>query len=106
MSLREKREPILPVIYYRGKKNLNVGNFSDLFKSHPKEVNNYLPLLKHIFIDLKTICKDQLLDMRSNMMTVAILDQQWRIIPAKLQKDFERIFRLVPIAGANMNFWR
>ena len=104
--LSEKKEPkpILPVIYYQGKKSWNVGNLSDLFKNHPKEVNDYLPILRHIFIDLKTIGEDQLLDMRSSMMTAAILAQQWRINPAKLQEDFERIFRLFPIADANMNF--
>jgi len=106
LSEKKESKPILPVIYYQGEKNWKVGNFSDLFKNHPKEVNDYLPLLKHIFIGLKTIGKDQLLDMRSSMMTAAILAQQWRINPVKLQEDFERIFRLFQIAGAKMNFWR
>jgi len=43
--------------------------------------------------------------MRSSMMTAAILAQQWRINPAKLQEDFERIFRLFRIEGENVNFF-
>jgi len=104
--LAEKREPkpILPLIYYQGKKNWKVGNISDLFKTYPKEVKNYLPILNHIFVDLKTISKDQLLNMRNSMMTAALLAQQWRINPAKLQEDFQRIFRLFQLEGRNMNF--
>jgi len=105
--LSEKKEPkpIIPVIYYQGKRKWKVGSLSDLFINHPKEINDYLPILRHIFIDLKTIGKDQLLEMRSSMMTAAILAQQWRINPAKLQEDFERIFRLFRIEGENVNFF-
>lgn len=63
-----------------------------------------MPRLNHIFIDLKTIRKDQLMDMRSTMMKAAILAQQWRINPTKLKEDFERIFRLLPLEGTNRNF--
>jgi predicted transposase/invertase (TIGR01784 family) len=42
--------------------------------------------------------------MRNSMMTAAILTQQWRINPAKLQDDFQRIFQLFPVEGANRNF--
>jgi predicted transposase/invertase (TIGR01784 family) len=104
--ISENREPkpIIPVIYYQGKKNWSVGSLPDLFKNYTKEVKDYLPILNHIFIDLKAISEDQLLGMRNNMMKAAILAQQWRINPIKLKEDFERIFRLLPIEGSNRNF--
>jgi len=104
--LSENREPkpIIPVIYYQGKRNWKVINLSDLFKNYPKEIKDYLPNLNHIFIDLKTIGNDQLMDMRNSMMKAAILAQQWRINPTKLKEDFERILRILPIEGANRNF--
>nr|MBI1229651.1 hypothetical protein [Cytophagales bacterium] len=67
-------------------------------------MKKYLPIFDHIFIDLKTITREQLQDMRNSMMTAAILTQQWRINPAKLQDDFQRIFRLFPVDGSNRNF--
>jgi len=41
--LAEKGEPkpILPLIYYQGKKNWKVGHLPDLFKNYPKEIKNY-----------------------------------------------------------------
>lgn len=104
LSENKGPKPIIPVIYYQGKKNWKVGNLSDLFKNYPKDVKDYLPRLNHIFIDLKTISKDQLMDMRSTMMKATILAQQWRINPTKLKEDFERIFRLLPLEGTNRNF--
>jgi predicted transposase/invertase (TIGR01784 family) len=104
--LTENKEPkpIIPIIYYQGKKNWKVGSLSDLFKNYPKEVKDFLPTLNHIFIDLKTINKDHLMDMRSSMMAAAILAQQWRINPTKLKEDFERIFRLLPLEDTKRNF--
>ncbi|WP_162344022.1 Rpn family recombination-promoting nuclease/putative transposase [Cyclobacterium salsum] len=104
--LTENKEPkpIIPIIYYQGKKNWKVGNLSDLFKNYPEEIRNYMPTLNPIFIDLKTISKDQLMEMRNNLMGAAILAQQWRINPTKLKEDFERIFRLLPIEDTKMNF--
>ncbi|WP_162418839.1 Rpn family recombination-promoting nuclease/putative transposase [Cyclobacterium roseum] len=104
--LTEKKEPkpIIPIIYYQGKKNWKFGNLSDLFKNYPEEIRNYMPTLNPIFIDLKTISKDQLMEMRNNLMRAAILAQQWRINPTKLKEDFERIFRLLPIEDTKMNF--
>lgn len=104
LSENKEVRPIIPIIYYQGKKGWKVGNLSDLFKNHPKEINDYLPILNHIFIDLKTISNDQLLHMRNSMMKAAILAQQWRINPTKLKKDFERIFRLLPFESDNRNF--
>ena len=37
-------------------------------------------------------------------MTAAILAQQWRVNPAKLQEDFQRIFRLFQLESKNVNF--
>ena len=104
LSENEEPKAIIPIIYYQGKKNWKVGNLSDLFKNYPKEVKDFLPTFNHIFIDLKTISEDQLMDMRSIMMKAAILAQQWRINPTKLKEDFERIFRLLPLEGTNRNF--
>ena len=104
ISETKEPKPIIPVIYYQGKKNWSVGSLPDLFKNYPKEVKDYLPILNHIFIDLKAISEDQLLGMRNNLMKAAILAQQWRINLIKLKEDFERIFRLLPIEGSNRNF--
>ncbi|WP_035805334.1 Rpn family recombination-promoting nuclease/putative transposase [Lunatimonas lonarensis] len=104
ISETKEPKPIIPVIYYQGKKNWSVGSLPDLFKNYPKEVKDYLPILNHIFIDLKAISEDQLLGMRNNLMKAAILAQQWRINPIKLKEDFERIFRLLPVEGSNRNF--
>lgn len=104
VSEKKDLKPIIPVIYFQSKKSWKVGNLSDLFKHYPEEIKYYLPIFKHIFIDLKTISEDQLLNMRNSMMAAAILAQQWRINPAKLQADFEHIFRLFQLEGENMNF--
>ena len=104
LTQNKEPKPIIPIIYYQGKKNWKVESLLDFFKNYPKEVKDFLPRLKHIFIDLKTISKDQLMDMRSTMMKAAILAQQWRINPTKLKEDFERIFRLLPLEGTNRNF--
>jgi predicted transposase/invertase (TIGR01784 family) len=104
LSENKEPKPIIPIIYYQGKGKWKVGNLSDQFKKYPKEVKGYLPILNHIFIDLKTISKEQLMDMRSSMMTAAILAQQWRFNPIKFKEDLERIFRLLPIESNYRNF--
>nr|MBI1228713.1 hypothetical protein [Cytophagales bacterium] len=101
LAENRKPKPIIPVIYYQGTRSWKVGDLSDLIKNHPKEIKKYLPEVNYIFIDLKTISKDHLLNIQNSMMAAAILAQQWRINPAKLQEDFERIFRLFPVEGAN-----
>jgi predicted transposase/invertase (TIGR01784 family) len=104
ISEKKVPKPIIPVIYYQGRKNWEVGSLPKLFKNHPKEIIEYLPLFKHIFIDLKIIGKEQLLGMRSSMMAAALLAQQWRIDPVKLQEDFERIYRIFQLEDSNTNF--
>jgi predicted transposase/invertase (TIGR01784 family) len=104
LSENKQPKPIIPVIYYQGKKNWIIGNLSDLFKKYPTEITDYLPIFKHIFIDLKTISQDQLLGMRNSMMTAAMLAQQWRIDPVKLKEDFERIYRIFQLDSSNTNF--
>jgi hypothetical protein len=73
LSEKKDLKPIIPVIYFQSKKSWRVGNLSDLFKDYPKEIKYYLPVFRHIFIDLKTISEDQLLNMRNSMMAAAIL---------------------------------
>jgi predicted transposase/invertase (TIGR01784 family) len=104
LSENKQPKPIIPVIYYQGKKNWNVGNLADLFKNYPKEVSDYLPLFKYIFIDLKTIDKEQLLGMRSSMMAAAMLAQQWRMDPVKLKDEFYRIYKIFQEGDSNTNF--
>ena len=104
LSENKQPKPIIPVIYYQGKKNWKVASLTDLFKNYPKEITEYLPNFKHIFIDLKTIGQDQLLGMRNSMMTAAMLAQQWRIDPVKLKEDFERIYRIFQLDSSNTNF--
>jgi predicted transposase/invertase (TIGR01784 family) len=92
------------VIYYQGKKYWKVASLPDLFENYPKEITEFLPIFKHIFIDLKAISQDQLLGMRNSMMTAAMLAQQWRIDPVKLKEDFERIYRIFQLDSSNANF--
>jgi len=86
------------------RKDWKVASLPDLFKKYPKEITGYLPLFKHIFIDLKTISQEQLLGMRNSMMTAAMLAQQWRFDPVKLKEDFERIYRIFQSEGKKTNF--
>src|SRR5690606_23582081 len=75
---RKKLKLIIPVIYYQGKMEWEVPDFSSIFKDYPLTIREYIPKVHHIFIALNSINENQITLMRDAMMAAAILAQKWR----------------------------
>ncbi|MFZ1751795.1 MAG: Rpn family recombination-promoting nuclease/putative transposase [Saprospiraceae bacterium] len=104
LSEKQAIKVIIPVIYYQGKQEWKLVDISTLFIDYPDDIKEYIPKINHLFFGLHTITEDQIVDIRDTMMAAALIAQKWRINPVKLKDDFERIFRLFPLAGVNLNF--
>ncbi|MCB9310593.1 MAG: Rpn family recombination-promoting nuclease/putative transposase [Lewinellaceae bacterium] len=97
-------KPIIPIIYYQGKKEWKVTQLSSLFGKYSEDITNYLPIIHHVFVALHQVPDQTLLAMKSTMMAVAMVAQKWRHDPVKLAEDIIRVFSVFHDELEDRNF--
>lgn len=93
---KEKIKPIIPIIYYQGKKKWKIKPMSFNFKQYPNEIKQFLPDVNYLLISLQTIPDESIEGIRNSLMAAAILSQKNAYNPITLANDLIRIFRLFP----------
>ena len=96
--------PIIPIVYYQGKKKWEIFTLEKLFDKYPKEIKKYLPSQEYIFLALNTMTEEQLSKVSDVLMRIALISQKIRFDPIKLATDFAKIFKIFPAKALEMNF--
>jgi hypothetical protein len=95
--------PIIPVIYYKGKKKWKILTLEKIFNKYHKEVKKYLPRQEYIFFALNSMAEDQLTKVSDVLMLIALLSQKIRFDPIKLVAYYAKIFKIFPTIALEMN---
>ncbi|MBK9151955.1 MAG: Rpn family recombination-promoting nuclease/putative transposase [Saprospiraceae bacterium] len=92
---RESLHPVIPIIYYQGKKGWKMKTIKNFFESFPNEVQNYIPSFERVFISLMGMSDEDLLSLRNGMLYSALTLQKHRFNPEILEMQIERIFKSI-----------
>ncbi|HQV96989.1 MAG TPA: Rpn family recombination-promoting nuclease/putative transposase, partial [Saprospiraceae bacterium] len=95
---------IIPFIYYQGKKQWEAPHLKALFPNLSDTLGEYIPYIRHIFIELRSLSEESIENIRNGMMAAAILAQRSAFDPIKLAADFQRIFTLFSETKDRGNF--
>lgn len=96
--------PVIPIIYYQGKRKWKVPKLTNLFDKYPLAIQNYMPEINHIFVALHQVPDETLLAMQNTMMAVSMITQKWRHNPIKMASDIIRVFTLFQNEFEDRNF--
>ena len=97
-------KPILPIIYYQGKRKWEVPNLADLFASYPEDIKHYLPTIHHIFIPLHSVPNETLVGMKNSMMAMSLIAQKHPNDPDKFEEDMMKILSIFGTELIDRNF--
>ncbi len=98
-------KPIIPIIYYQGKRKWKAPQLSNLFKSYHVEIKTYLPEIKHVFVALHSLSDEVLLAMRNDLMAAAMVTQKWKNKPDLLLEEFVKVFSIFAEEIDDRNFF-
>lgn len=102
---KEKIKPIIPIIYYQGKRKWNAPQLSRLFETYSEEIKTYIPTIKHVFVALHSLSDETLLGMRNDLMAAAMVAQKWKNNPEILLKEFVKVFSIFEGEIRDRNFF-
>lgn len=98
-------EPIIPILYYHGRKGWEFKAMDTFFSEYPEVVKPYLPAFATEFVDLQKIPHEQIFALTHNLLTSAILCQKYYFDPAGFEKHFRAIFEnLAPYWERNVTY--
>lgn len=104
ISEKKPLKLILPLIYYQGKKQWREPDLASLFPKLSNTLSDFIPIIKHVFIALKSLSNDSIENIRNGMMAAAVMAQRSAFDPIKLAADFQRIFTLFSESKDRGNF--
>lgn len=99
---KEPLKPIIPVIYYQGKRQWIIPSISDIFEPYPESILSLMPKIPNIYIPLRDIKEDTIIQLRNSMLAAALMAQRTIIDPIKISEDILKIFSLFP---PESNYW-
>ena len=104
--IREKKplKPIIPIIYYQGKKRWKVKSTAQVFDTLSGNLFSFIPEIRHVFIALHSLSDVEIAALRDRMMAAAVMAQKKAFDVMKLAEDLEKIFRLFPVKREDGNF--
>ena len=100
----EPLKPIIPIIYYQGKRKWKVKAMTDIFAKISVDVQLFLPEIRHIFIALNSLKDEDIVTIRNKMMATAVMTQKKAFDVLKLAEDLEKILQLFPLKEEKGNF--
>lgn len=73
--IRDKKplKPIIPVIYYQGKKKWKIKTMEELFRKISGDVPLFIPEIRHIFIALQSLTDKEIAAIRNKLMASAVM---------------------------------
>ncbi len=102
---QKKVEPIIPILYYHGRKDWDFKGLDTYFSEYPEVVMPYLPTFATEFVDLQKISHEQIQALTHSLLTGAILCQKYYFDPVGFEKHFRTIFEnLTPYWGRNVTY--
>jgi predicted transposase/invertase (TIGR01784 family) len=96
--------PIIPLIYYQGKKKWIVPTIQDLFKDYPTEIKSYLPSFDFIFFAISSLTKEQLGAITETMLLIALLGHNPNVDIISFLKQLSDIQSLNNLKDVDRNF--
>lgn len=97
-------KPIIPIIYYQGKRKWKAPSVKDLFAGVTAPLSDYLPVLNHIFIALNSLSDDDILTLKINSLAAALFAQKGRFDQTEPLLELKRIFNLLSNSEVDRNF--
>jgi hypothetical protein len=97
-------KPIIPLIYYQGKKEWHVPNIRDLFSEYPDAIKQYLPAFDFIFFALNSLTKDQLNDITDAMLLIVLAGHDPTVNIKDFAERLTNIYSLKQLDEADRNF--
>lgn len=102
MKEDKKVEPIIPILYYHGKKGWKFKTLEDYFREYPQAIQPYLPAFVTEFINLQKVSPEQILALTHSLVISALLYQKCYFDRASLKAHFNSIFtNLLPYWDRN-----
>ncbi len=100
-----RNKPIIPIVYYQGKKKWEPKGLKAYFKSYSQAILKYIPDVEFLFFDIQQLSHAQLSGIQDSLMAAAISAQQRRFNPITLAEDLKRIFSLFQNQDFDRNFF-
>ncbi len=104
LEKRKPLKPIIPVIYYQGKKKWKAPSIKDLFAGVAAPLSDYLPVLNHIFIALNSLSDDDIMTLKISSLAAALFAQKGRFDQTEPLVELKRIFNLLSNSKVDRNF--
>ena len=107
IKCREKNKPlrpIIPIIYYQGKKKWKAPRIKDLFPGVAAPLSDYLPVLNHIFIALNSLSDEDIMTLKISSLAAALFAQKGRFDVTGPLEELKRIFNLLSNHDVDRNF--
>lgn len=102
---KKKAEPIIPILYYHGKKGWAFKTLDAYFSDYPDLIQPYLPSFSIEFVDLQRVSHEQILALTHGLLISAILYQKYYYDPIRLKAHFNTILEnLIPYSGLNITY--
>jgi predicted transposase/invertase (TIGR01784 family) len=96
--------PIIPFIYYQGKKKWEVPTIHDLFSDYPEEIKKYIPTFDFVFMALNVL-SDQTLDAITDaMLLIALAGHNPNIALKEFVARLKSILTLKQFDDVDRNF--
>ncbi len=101
----KKVEPIIPILYYHGKKGWKFKTLDAYFSDYPDLVQSYLPTFTAEFVNLQQISAEQILALTNGLLISATLYQKYYFDPKSLKAHFRTILEnLIPYSRLNITY--
>jgi predicted transposase/invertase (TIGR01784 family) len=82
---------IVPLIYYHGQERWELKELGSYFKDYQAEVQKYVPSYENIFVNLRQMPPEQIMNLRNGMLRGALLVQRDHADPAELMRSLGTI---------------
>jgi predicted transposase/invertase (TIGR01784 family) len=105
-EIKAKQEliPIIPFIYYQGKKKWSIPSIAELFGRYPAEIKSYLPSFNYIFFAINSLTKEQLNTITDTMLYIALLGHDPKVDIKSFLKQIIDIQSLKRLEEVDRNF--
>lgn len=106
-QIKEKKraEPIIPILYYHGKKGWEFKALDAYFSDYPGLIQPYLPSFATEFVNLQQVSYEQILALTHGLLISAILYQKYYFDAERLKSHFRTILEnLIPYSGLNITY--
>lgn len=96
--------PIIPFIYYQGKKTWKIKALSELFKAYPIEIQSYIPHYEYLFFAIQSLSKAQLDNITDIMLQLTLMGHDQNLGFENFVQKIESIMTLKHFGQNDWNY--